>query len=275
MRVIRDYCEGIRLYWTGFRAWSRDPQLMLLGLVPGLITWSLFIAVFAGLWLWLDDAARWFASLFTEDNFLGGLIAAALAFAVISGVLLLVVYAFVSITSVVGQPFFEMLSHHVDDQLGPVPQGPEWPWWRNAVRGIGEGLRLFALQAPMSIGIFLIGLIPVAGTVLSWTLGLLVGGWFVALEFTSIPFERRGMVLRQRRKSLGARRAVTLGFGSMAFVMSILPPIAVATMPAGVAAGTLLARRALEPDTALSRGIARGKKGPATTSAATLEPPAQ
>jgi CysZ protein len=257
MRVLKDYCEGVRLYWRGFRAWSRDPKLMVLGIIPGLITWAIFVAFFAGMWFWLDDTARWAAGLFTDDNVVAGLLAAAFAFAVFSGALVLVVYAFVSITSVVGQPFFEKLSHRVDDQLGPVPPGPEWPWWRNAIRGIGEGLRLFALQAPISICIFLIGLIPVVGTITSWTLGVLVGGWFVALEFTSIPFERRGMMLKQRRRALGSRRALTLGFGSMAFVMSIIPPLAVATMPVAISAGTLLARRVLEPDRPLLMGIAK------------------
>jgi CysZ protein len=90
-----------------------------------------------------------------------------------------------------------------------------------------------------------VGLVPVVGTLASWTLGALIGGWFVALEMTSIPFERRGLVLRDRRRALGVRRARTLGFGTMAFVMSIVPPLAAAMMPAGVSAGTILARHAL------------------------------
>lgn len=245
VRASRDFLDGIRLYWRGFKTWSRDPKLMLIGIIPGLITWAIFIVLFTGMWFWLDDLARWVAAQITEDDVLSGLIAAAIAFAFVAGALLLLVYAFVSITSVVGQPFFERLSHSVDNRLGPVPDGPGWPWWRNAWRGIGEGLRLFLLQMPLSIGIFFIGLIPVVGTITSWTLGALIGGWFVALELTSIPFERRGLVLRDRRRALGQRRARTLGFGTMAFIMSIVPPLAAATMPAGVAAGTILARHSL------------------------------
>jgi CysZ protein len=218
---------------------------MLLGVIPGLITWAIFLSLFAGMWLWLDDLARWTGDKVTSNDELSALIAAAVAFAVIAGALLLLVYAFVSITSVVGQPFFEALSHRVDDRYGAVPDGPGWPWWRNAIRGIGEGLRLFMVQAPISVSIFFIGLIPVVGTVTAWTLGALFGGWFVALEMTSIPFERRGLVLKDRRRALGGRRARTLGFGTMAFLMAIVPPLAAATMPAGVAAGTILARRSL------------------------------
>lgn len=245
MRASRDFVEGVRLYWRGFKTWSRDPKLMLIGIIPGLITWAIFIVLFTGMWFWLDDLARWTAAQVTEDDVLSGLIAAAIAFAFVAGALLLLVYAFVSITSVVGQPFFERISHSVDDRLGTVPDGPGWPWWRNAWRGVGEGLRLFLFQMPLSIGIFFIGLIPGVGTVISWTLGALIGGWFVALEMTSIPFERRGLVLRDRRRALANRRARTLGFGTMAFIMSIIPPLAAATMPAGVAAGTILARHSL------------------------------
>jgi CysZ protein len=218
---------------------------MALGLVPGLITWAIFLFLFAGMWLWLDDFARWVGRELSSDDNVSSLIAAAVVFAGIAGALLLLVYAFVSIASVVGQPFFESLSHRVDDRCGDVPDGPGWPWWRNAIRGIGEGLRLFLVQAPISMSLFFIGLIPVVGTITAWSLGALIGGWFVALEMTSIPFERRGLVLRDRRKALGARRARTVGFGTMAFLMAIVPPLAAATMPAGVAAGTILARRSL------------------------------
>jgi CysZ protein len=218
---------------------------MALGVVPGLLTWAIFIALFTGMWLWLDDFARWTGDQLSSNDSVSSLIAAAVVFAGIAGALLLLVYAFVSIASVVGQPFFEALSHRVDDRCGAVPGGPGWPWWRNAIRGIGEGLRLFLLQAPISIALFFIGLIPVVGTITAWSLGALFGGWFVALEMTSIPFERRGLVLRDRRKALGERRARTLGFGTMAFLMAIVPPLAAVTMPAGVAAGTILARRSL------------------------------
>lgn len=229
-------------------------MLMLLGIVPGVLTWALFAFMFAGLWVWLDDFALWVGHRVAEEDLLATLIAAAVIVAVLAGAVLLVVYAFVSIASVVGQPFFEQLSHRVDDRHGPVSHGPEWPWWRNAVRGIGEGLRLFLLQAPLSVSLVLIGLIPAVGAVAAWTLGALCGGWFVALELTSIPFERRGLVLRDRRRVLGVRRARTLGFGTMAFIMAIVPPLAAATMPAGIAGGTLLARRALDDAATASPG---------------------
>lgn len=216
---------------------------MALGLVPGAITAVLFVLMFVLVAAGLDPASSWLA-----DRWVGAqspwhdLAQWVVAMALLAAAILVAVYAFVTTTSVVGQPFFEALSHRIDDRLGPVAPGPEWPWWRNALRGIGEGVRLSVLTVPLSLGVALIGLIPAVGTVAAWTVGALLGGWFVALEFTAVPFERRGMRLRERRAGLGSRRALTVGFGAMAYLMAIVTPIAVVMMPAAVAGGTLLAR---------------------------------
>lgn len=249
MRALRDFAEGVGLYWRGARAWTSDPMAMAIGLLPGLITLVLFFAGFVALGWGLDGASSWIADrVVGADSGLHDVVQFIAALALIGGSLLIAVYAFVSVTTVVGQPFFERVSHRVDSQLGDVPDTPEWPWWRNAARGVGEGLRLSLLTVPLSGALVVLGLIPGIGTATSWTLGLLFGGWFVALEFTAIPFERRGMVLSDRRRILGAKRARTLGFGAMAFAMSAVPPLAVLAMPSAIAGGTMLARRAIDED---------------------------
>ena len=246
MRVAQDFFQGVGLYWHGVRTWSTDPRLMAIGLIPGALTMFLFLASFVVLGWGLDGLSGWVADRVAGGGALHSLVQVAAGLALIGAWLLMAVYAFVSVTSVVGQPFFEAISHRIDARLGVVPAAPAWPWWQNAFRGVGEGLRLLMLTAPLSACLLLIGLVPVVGTLVSWTLGTLVGGWFVALEFTAIAFERRGMRLADRRRILAVRRARTVGFGAMAFLMSVIPPVAVLTMPSAVAGGTALARRAIE-----------------------------
>jgi CysZ protein len=249
MRALTDFAYGVGLYWRGVRTWSADPRLMAIGLIPGFMTMALFVAVFLALGWGLDGVTGWIADRAVgAESGLNGLAQLAAGLALAGAWLLLAIYAFVTVTSVVGQPFFEHISHRVDSRLGPVPEAPAWPWWRNAARGVGEGARLLLLTVPLSLGLFLLGLLPAVGTVAAWTLGALFGGWFVALEFTAIPFERRGLLLRDRRRILRVHRARTLGFGAMAFVMSALPPLAVLTMPSAVAGGTILARLALDEE---------------------------
>lgn len=247
MHALKDFAHGVGLYWRGVRTWGADPALMAIGLLPGFITMALFVALFVALGWGLEGATGWIADrIVGADSGLHGIVQLAAGLALVGAWLLLVVYAFVTVTSVVGQPFFERISHRVDARLGPVPTAPAWPWWRNAVRGVGEGARLLLLTVPLSAGLFLLGLIPAIGTVASWILGALLGGWFVALEFTAIPFERRGLLLRDRRRILATRRARTLGFGAMAFVMSAVPPLSVLAMPSAVAGGTMLARLSID-----------------------------
>ena len=250
MRILTDFFHGVALYWRGVRTWASDPALMALGLVPGLITVWLFVVGFIVMTLWLDPLSNWVADALVGDSTAHGLVQLASALAILAGTALVVVYGFVAITTVVGQPFFEKLSHRVDDRLGPVSPGPDWPWWSNAARGAGEGLRMAAVTVPLSLALVILGIVPFVGTVIAWTLGALFGGWFVALEFAAVPFERRGLRLRDRRRVLGRRRAQTVGFGSMAFVMSAFAPLAIVMMPSAIAGGTLLARAALDEDPA-------------------------
>ena len=204
---------GVGLLRRGFWAWRSDPGTMLLGLVPGVISTVL----------------------------IGALVAIGLIWAI--G--LTIVYGFTSFTLLIGQPFFEAVSRRIDEPLGAVPESPGRPWFAALVGNVGERAGRLALAGLASGGLFLLSLIPVAGIAVAWVLGALIGGWFLALELTDYPFERRGHRLRYRRLALGKRRRVSLGFGIAAFLLFLVPGAAVLTMSAAVAGGTLLARHAL------------------------------
>ncbi len=259
MRIATDFFRGVGMYWRGVRTWASDPGLMALGLLPGFLTAWLFVAGFFVMTLWLDPLSSWIARLVVGQGEGGAhtFVQLAAALGVIAAAALIMIYGFVAITTVVGQPFFERLSHRVDDRAGPVAPGPDWPWWTNAARGAGEGLRMLLVTVPLSLALVLLGIVPFVGTIIAWTLGALFGGWFVALEFAAVPFERRGLRLRDRRRVLARRRAQTVGFGAMAFIMSIFAPLAIMMMPSAVAGGTLLARAALDEDTQVRLAASR------------------
>ena len=160
MRPVTDFLRGVGMYWRGVRTWASDPALMALGLMPGLITAWLFVGAFIAMALWLDSLSNWIASLTVGEGGAHQLVQVAAALGVVGATLLIVVYGFVATTTVIGQPFFERVSHAVDDALGPVADGPDWPWWRNAARGVGEGLRLSLITVPASIAVVLLVLSP-------------------------------------------------------------------------------------------------------------------
>lgn len=251
--MISGFIEGVRLLLRGFRLWGTRPRLMLLGLIPGGITLMVFVAAEVFLFASIGTISEW-ATPFAEswDEGWRTALRIAVGAALIAGSALILAYAFAVVTLAIGQPFFERISMSVDDALGSVVEGPAVPVWRSILRGIGEALAILAVTVLIGLGLFFVGLIPLVGTVTSACIGALVGGWFLALEITAVPFQRRGLSLSQRRALLRQRRSVTLGFGVAVFLLFLIPLGAVLAMPAAVAGGTVLARRTLGEATATS-----------------------
>jgi CysZ protein len=237
---------GVGLLRRGLRVWRTDPAVMFLGLIPGVIAAAVVAALVATLAINLDPITRWVASFASDwPDVLAGLVQVLVAIALIWAVGLTVVYGFTSLTLLIGKPFFEAISRRVDDSLGPVPAAPARPWFTELTANVGERVVRLMFVALVSVGLFLLGLVPVVGTAIAAILGVLMGGWLLALELTDYPFERRGHRLRYRRYALGNRRRVTLGFGVAAFLVFLIPGGAVLAMSGAVAGGTLLTRHTL------------------------------
>lgn len=214
---------------------------MALGLIPGIITTLIFGGGVVAVLVWVDDWASGLVSTFTGDPTPNRVLVALAIIAVAGGAALLVVYTFTAVTLVIGQPFFE----HIADRVGNAIGLPAWDsqerWWRAALRGVRESVVLIAVGAAVGVGLFFLGLVPLVGAVLAFSVGALVGGRFMAIELTSYPLARVGVVsLAQRKSALAARRPLTWGFGVAAYVLCLVPLGAVVCMPALIAGATRL-----------------------------------
>jgi len=210
------------------------------------------VAAFFGMIAFVDDAVR-LATTFAEDWPAGlrGATRFLVAVGVMAGWIMLSILAFVALTLLVGQPFYEAISKQVEDQLGGVPNEVNVSFWRSLPRTLAGSARSIAISVLVAIVTFGVGLVPVAGQIAAPVLGATLGGWLLTLELSGIAFERRGMYFRQRRQVLRARRPMALGFGVATFVCFLIPLGAVLIMPAAVAGATLLSRRVLGlPDVA-------------------------
>ncbi|SFN69824.1 EI24 domain-containing protein [Mycetocola miduiensis] len=237
---------GIRLLGRGFRLWVTSPRLMVIGAIPGLITLALFTVAVVLLALNLENVATILTPFANgwDETFRSGL-RVLVAVALIAAEVLILVYLFAAVTLMIGQPFFERIAERVENSLGGVPSAVDVPFWPSVVRGIGESLRVVAITIGVGLGLLLLGFIPVLGPICAAVIGAVTGGWFLALELSTVTFERRGLRLDDRRRLLKAQRSTTLGFGVAVFLLFLVPLGAVVTMPAAVAGATLLARRSL------------------------------
>ena len=111
-----------------------------------------------------------------------------------------------------------------------------------------DSARLAVRAFFVAVLLLVVQLIPVAGNAIAIVAGAFFMGWVLALELTSVPFERRGMHYGRRKRELRRHRRLTLGFGAATFFCFLIPLGAVIFMPAAVAGATLLSRHILQPE---------------------------
>ncbi|WP_150309276.1 EI24 domain-containing protein [Planctomonas psychrotolerans] len=244
--VLRQFLTGAGFLGQGLRLWITAPRLMLIGAVPALIVAAFYVAGIVVLLMNFDTVTAWatpFADEWSEP--LRTITRVVATIALLGIAVLLILYTFTAVTLAVGDPFYERIWRSVEKRLGNAPPEPEEGFWRSLGRSVGEALRLLVVTALIGVTLFVCGFVPVLGQTVVPVLGALVGGWFLTLELTGFAFTARGMTLRTRRHILGARRARTLGFGVLTYLLFLVPFGAVIVMPAAVAGATLLSRDAL------------------------------
>jgi CysZ protein len=252
---IRRFFGGIACLGRGFRLWATSPRLMVLGAIPAIIVGAFYTAAVVVLILNLAAVSGWitpFASGFAQPW--RDVVRIAAGAAILLAAVLVAVFTFAALTLAVGDPFYERIWRDVERRAGQPPVSSEASFLRQAWRGTGNALRLLSITVLIAAVLFLGGLIPVVGQTVVPLLGVLFGGWVLALELTGFAFDARGLTFRQRRRMLGGNRAAALGFGMATYLLFLVPFAAVVTMPAAVAGATMLARNALDHNGTLPPG---------------------
>lgn len=227
----------------GLGMWRRRPGLMLLGMLPALLVLAAVLAALVGLLLHVGDLVAW-ATPFADDwaETLRGLLRVGLAVLVVLGFVVVSSLTFTAVTLTVGDPFYERIWAETERMLGgEVPdQGPGF--WKSAK----DGAALAGAGVLLGAGVFVLGLLPVVGTVVGLVLGVTVSGRLLAAELVSRALEARGMDRVARVEVLRRDRSAVLGFGVATQLCFLVPLGAVAVMPAAVVGATMLARDLLE-----------------------------
>jgi CysZ protein len=241
-----EFFAGFRLLGRGFAMFGRNPRLLLLGMIPAVISFALLGVAWFFLLVFIDDlaaAVTWFADDWSDTW--RSVIRFGAGAAILAGSALLSVLTYTALTLLIGDPFYEIISEKIEDELGGTPGATNLPWYRTIFKNLADSLRLILLGVLFAVPLFLLGFVPVVGQTVVPVLNAVVGGWLLAVELTGVPFNRRGLRLKDRRQLLRANRAMALGFGIPVFVVLLLPLAAIVVVPAAVAGGTLLTRHLL------------------------------
>ncbi|GAB2498443.1 EI24 domain-containing protein [Nocardiopsis aegyptia] len=242
---FREIFGGVGALARGFVLLLRKPRLFLLGAVPPLITSLLFLALFVALVLNVEDFATW-ATPFSEgwDPVWRGLVRGAVAVGTVVGSVLLMVVTFTTITLTLGSPIYDKIGELVEKELGNAPEPHEEPLAASIARAIRQSLVIVFASLLVTVVVFAIGFVPLAGQVVGAVLAAVLGGWLLGIELVGGAFDRRAMLrLRDRQRFLRTRRLRTLGFSVPTYFLLAIPFVAVAVFPAAAAGGTILARQ--------------------------------
>ncbi|MDE3721633.1 EI24 domain-containing protein [Nocardiopsis sp. N85] len=231
----------------GFALLLRRPRLFVLGALPALITSLLFLALFVVLVINLTDLAEW-ATPFAADwgTIWRNLIRGAVAVGVLAGTVLVMVVSFTTITLALGAPIYDKITELVEEELGNAPAESDESFWSSLGRSIRQSLVIITASLLVTILVFFIGLVPLAGQVIGPVLAALLGGWLLGIELVAGAFDRRRLItIKERRRWMGTRRLRVLGFTVPTYLLLAIPFVAVVVFPAAAAGGTILARELL------------------------------
>lgn len=236
--------SGVGLLVDGAGILLAQRRLLWLGMIPPAVT-----SVLMGTFLWIEFAhlgeiALWltgFASGWASWLVTAVRIVAQLAVAVLSTVVAVLLFSAITLT--IGAPVYDRISEDVDALSGGVAHEVHEPLVSATLRSIGQSVVVLAVSLLTAVPLFLIGLVPVVGSVVAAVGSAIVGGWLVTLELTGGALGRRGITgLRQRHALLREHRWRVIGFGVPTFWVLSIPVVSVAFFPIAVASATLLAR---------------------------------
>lgn len=243
--TLGGFLRGAAYLPRGITHWFRRPGLMALGMVPALVVAAIgavVIVVLALNLLTIGAALTPFADGWEPlwRNLLRGGVGAA----VLLAFLVIFIVGFTTVTLVVGDPVYAQIWRAVEEALGETDALVEPRFWPAA----RDGLLLMLKGVLLAVGLFLIGLVPLVGPVVSLVLGVLLSGRLVATELLTRPLEARGLTRQQRNALIRRRASLVTGFGGVVHLCFLLPVVAVGMMPAAVTGATLLARELLAAD---------------------------
>ncbi|MBE2293705.1 MAG: sulfate transporter CysZ [Phycisphaerales bacterium] len=156
-------------------------------------------------------------------------------------VLVVVFYTFSVVANVIAAPFNGLLAEQVERMANPAGVPPfraRVSWKELALSPLAELNKLLYFIG-WAIPLLVLSFIPVIN-VAAPVLWVLFGAWMLALEYSDYPLGNRGLSFRDQRRLLRKRWPLTLSFGGMTLLLTLIPVLNFLVIPAAVIGATLM-----------------------------------
>jgi CysZ protein len=236
---LHHFLSGAAHFPRGFTFLARRPRLwgwVALPLVILVTVFTAFVIAAAAVipWsihqLWQSaDGAGWWLRLALE----GLLVFAATAATAV---------ALWALSSALASPFHDMLALRVEQEV-IGREDPAIPWsivLGDAARSIAHTLIALSIYAVVMAPLFVVGLVPVIGPVISGVLGAIATCTFVAREILDYPLARRRLAFTAKIGFLRTHLGHFQGLGAVTALLLLIPGVNLLVMPVAIVGGTIL-----------------------------------
>ena len=154
--------------------------------------------------------------------------------------LVVLVYTFTVVANLIAAPFNGLLAERVERLATPGAPRPATPLnWKDLALSPLTEVRKLLYFIGWAIPLLLLSFVPVVNAIapLLWAL---FSAWMLALEYADYPLGNRGLNFREQRRFLRRHWPLTLGFGGMTLLLTLIPILNFLVMPAAVIGATLM-----------------------------------
>jgi CysZ protein len=217
--------EGFKLIWKpGYRLFLLVPILANIALFALLIMWAktLFSDGMGFLMGWIPDWLWFLEWIFWLIYFIA--------------ILMVIFYTFVAAANLLGAPFYGYLAERLEQDLSGHAKDEPFSWAtliKLIPRTVKRELQKLLYYLPRVIALLILGFIPGLNAIVA-VVWIIFSAWMMAVQYIDYPADNNGMSFPDLRKYLKTHRWAALGFGAMAFGLTLIPILNLLALPAAV-----------------------------------------
>ncbi len=156
--------------------------------------------------------------------------------------LIIIIYTFTLIANLIASPFNALLSEKVEFMVTGKKiesSGGTWSLVKDIPRSLLRQLQYILYYLLRAILVLVLFIIPVVN-VIATPFWFALNAWMMSVQYMDYPMDNHRVTFKTMRRQLAAKRVENFSFGSAVMLVSMIPIVNFAVMPAAVIGATLM-----------------------------------
>lgn len=236
---MKNFIYGLVHPFKSVTMFIKYPKLILQSIIPVIINLIIYSSIFAFTVYKFSGLAKSLTGMESPEVLWYNYVFYVFLLLVSIVLILFICYfVFTILGSIITGPFNENISQYIEEKILNEKIIYDIGFFKDAYRSITAELKKLVLYIFFIVPFFLIGFIPIIGSLISGILIFSFSVFYTALDFFDYPMQRKNYTLRQKVKSVLANKPVSAGFGVTGFLLMLIPFLNVFLKPLLVVSGT-------------------------------------